>query len=49
MEHPEKYAISINSASKLTADKWSQETDEIGVFSALQGIRKLFKRTRFWL
>ena len=49
MENPEKYAISLNKASKLTADKWSQEVDEVGVFSALQNIRKLFKRTRFWL
>merc|ERR1719453_1014940 len=47
--HPEKYREDIELASTLTADKWSPEKDSIGVFSALQNIRKLFKRTRFWL
>jgi len=46
---PERYAADIEKASSLTADKWSLENDDSGVFSALQNSRKLFKRTRFWL
>ena len=47
--HPEKYREDIELASTLTADKWSPEKDSIGVLASLQNIRKLFKRTRFWL
>jgi phosphomevalonate kinase len=46
---PKEYLDDITKAATLTADKWSLENDDSGVFSLLQNIRKLFKRTRFWL
>ena len=48
-ESPEQFIRDIGRAADVTADKWSQEVDLHGVFSLLQNIRKLFKRTRFWL
>ena len=46
---PEEYKSDIEKAAALTADKRTTQQDVSGVFATLTKIRKLFKRTRFWL
>ena len=44
-----QFISDLEKAASVTPDKWSGESDTIGTFLVLQSIRKLFKRTRFWL
>jgi phosphomevalonate kinase len=46
---PEKYRNDIETAANLTSEKWPTQVDASGSLEILTKLRKLFKRTRFWL